>query len=60
MTRSRCHPGLILAGGCSENELRRRFAGQNVAGFFEKPHELAMLNVKLHEALTGGRTSLDK
>jgi PAS domain S-box-containing protein len=44
---------VILASGYSETEVSRRFAGQNVAGFIEKPYELAMLNVKLREALTG-------
>jgi len=51
---------VILASGYSENEVSRRFAGQDIAGFIEKPYELAMLNVKLREALTGGRTSLGK
>jgi len=43
---------VLLASGYSEEEINRRFAGQQLAGFIEKPYQMSTLNAKLREVLT--------
>ena len=42
---------VIIASGYSEQEISRRFAGQDLAGFIEKPFQMAALNAKLRSVL---------
>jgi PAS domain S-box-containing protein len=49
----RLHPSatVILCSGYNEQEATRRFAGKGLAGFIQKPYDLAVLREKLKEVL---------
>jgi CheY-like chemotaxis protein len=42
---------VILSSGYSESEALRRFAGQGLAGFLQKPYQAATLAAKVRQAL---------
>jgi CheY-like chemotaxis protein len=44
---------VVLSSGYSEQEVTSRLAGQNVAGFVQKPYTLELLRERLREALSG-------
>ena len=46
---------IILATGFEEDEIARRFEGQDVAAFIQKPFSAAVLEQKLNEVLHGVR-----
>jgi PAS domain S-box-containing protein len=51
LRRIRPDARVIIASGYSEQEITRRFAGQALAGFIEKPYQMTVLNAKLREVL---------
>ena len=42
---------VLLASGYSENHVAKRFAGKGLAGFIQKPYQMAALSKKLQEIL---------
>jgi FixJ family two-component response regulator len=44
---------VLLSSGYGEQELERRFAGQTLAGFIQKPYELQSLGDALRAAFGG-------
>jgi DNA-binding NarL/FixJ family response regulator len=42
---------VIIASGYSEQEITKRFANYQLAGFIEKPYEATALMAKLRDAL---------
>jgi two-component system cell cycle sensor histidine kinase/response regulator CckA len=42
---------VLLSSGFSESEALQRFAGQNLAGFLQKPYTVGMLRDKIRDAL---------
>jgi PAS domain S-box-containing protein len=60
LRRARNDVRVILTSGYTEQEISRRFAGQDIAGFIEKPFEMTTLNAKLREVLTRERASTGK
>lgn len=51
MHRLRPEIPVILTSGYDEQEVNKSFAGQKVAGFLQKPYELATLATKLQAVL---------
>jgi CheY-like chemotaxis protein len=49
----RLHPGVtvILCSGYNEQDATQRFAGKGLAGFIQKPYEMAVLREKLKKVL---------
>ncbi|MCX7046763.1 MAG: PAS domain S-box protein [Candidatus Sumerlaeota bacterium] len=50
LRRIRSDIRVILASGYNAQEIARRFAGQDLAGFIEKPYQLASLSAVLRKA----------
>jgi two-component system cell cycle sensor histidine kinase/response regulator CckA len=42
---------VVLSSGYSEQEIKERFAGKGLAGFIQKPYQLASLKTKLKQVL---------
>jgi CheY-like chemotaxis protein len=55
----RLHPGVtvILCSGYNEQDATRRFAGEGLAGFIQKPYNMAALREKLTEVLRDERAA---
>jgi PAS domain S-box-containing protein len=53
LRRIRANVRIIMASGYSEQEIARRFTGQELAGFVEKPYQAAALSAKLREVIKG-------
>ena len=53
LRRIRADVRVILASGYSEQEIARRFAGQELAGYVEKPYQAAALSAKLRQVIKG-------
>ena len=49
---------VVLSSGYNEQEVTRRFAGRGLAGFVQKPYELATLRRTLHDVLDQGDARL--
>jgi len=45
---------VIISSGYSEQDATRRFLGKGLAGFIQKPYQLAYLTAKLREVLHEG------
>lgn len=45
---------VVLTSGYPEEEMSKRFAGQEVFGFVQKPEPIDRIIARLHEALTSG------
>lgn len=53
LRRVRANVRVIVASGYSEQEIARRFTGEEPAGFVEKPYQAAALSAKLREVIKG-------
>jgi signal transduction histidine kinase/ActR/RegA family two-component response regulator len=55
-TMRRLHPGItvILCSGYNEQDATQRFAGKGLAGFIQKPYNMAALREKLVDVLEAG------
>jgi len=51
MRRQRPEVKVILCSGYSEQEALRRFAGEGLAGFLQKPYQLEELKAKIKGVL---------
>ena len=56
-TMRRLHPGItvILCSGYNEQDATQRFAGKGLAGFIQKPYNMAALREKLVDVLEAGK-----
>jgi len=50
---------VVLSSGYNQQDVTNRFAGRGLAGFIQKPYQLAMLREVLREALEQNRTDVD-
>ena len=46
--------GVLLSSGYNEEEATRRFEGEGLAGFIQKPYTAAALDVKINDILRNG------